>query len=357
VFSRQQNGRRPVLVAPLPLPLVFSRSILIADKRLLWEEHMNVGCKHSDTVYSTALKGSTAARSPIAASWRRCLDVYGLSPDQAAKPRMLDQAAFRLARERMDHLIAASTDELDRLFQTVGRSGCCLVLADVQGVVLERRSSASDDVDFRRLGLWEQAEWSEQSVGTNGIGTALADERPVIIHRDQHFLSANIALSCATVPVRDHRGQVAAALDISTCRHDVTDLAMSILVQALRDAAVRVETNLFRMAFPMARIIMLPNTTTPAALLAVDGDDLVLGATRAARMALQIDDQVIAAGLPAADALKEKHHDAGDDLIDAERSALKRVLSRAKGNVSRAAQLLGISRATLHRKMKRFDIH
>ncbi|THF54241.1 GAF domain-containing protein [Allorhizobium terrae] len=318
---------------------------------------MNVGCKHSDTVYSTALKGSTAARSPIAASWRRCLDVYGLSPDQAAKPRTLDQAAFRQARERMDALIAASSDELDRLFQTVGRSGCCLVLADAQGVVLERRSASGDDADFHRLGLWEQAEWSEQSVGTNGIGTALADERPVIIHRDQHFLSANIALSCATVPVRDHRGQLAAALDISTCRHDVTDLSMNILAQALRDAAVRVETNLFRMAFPMARIIMLPNTATPAALLAVDGDDLVLGATRAARMALQIDDQLIAAGLPAADALREKHHDAGDDLIEAERSALKRVLSRAKGNVSRAAQLLGISRATLHRKMKRFDIH
>lgn len=318
---------------------------------------MNVAGKHSDTVYLTALKGSKAARSPVAASWRRCLDVYGLSPDRPTKPRMLDEDAFRRARERMDHLIAASMEELDRLFQTVGRSGCCLVLADAQGVVLERRSAAGDDVDFRRLGLWQQAEWSEASVGTNGIGTALADERPVIIHRDQHFLSANIALSCATVPIRDHRGQVAAALDISTCRHDVTDLSMTILAQALRDAALRVETNLFRMAFPMARIIMVPNSATPAALLAVDGDDLVLGATRAARMALQIDDQAIAAGLPAADALNEKHHDIGGDLFDAERAALRRVLSRTKGNVSQAAQLLGISRATLHRKMKRFNIH
>ena len=45
------------------------------------------------------------------------------------------------------------------------------------------------------------------------------------------------------------------------------------------------------------------------------------------------------------------------DLDDAERAALRRVLSRANGNVSQAAQMLGISRATLHRKMKRFQLH
>jgi len=318
---------------------------------------MSVGYKHADTVYSTALQGSKAASSPIAASWRRCLDVHGLDPEQSATPRTLDEAAFREARARMDHLIVASAEELDRLFSTVGRSGCCLVLADSQGVVLERRGAAGDDSDFRRLGLWQQTEWSEASVGTNGIGTALADERPVIIHRDQHFLSANIALSCTTAPIRDHRGQIAAALDISTCRHDVTDLSMSILAQAVRDAAQRVEVNLFRMAFAGARIVMVPGVATPSALLAVDGDDLVLGATRAARLALQIDDQAISAGLPAADALQEKRSGEGADLHEAERAALRRVLSRTKGNVSQAAQLLGISRATLHRKMKRFAIH
>ncbi|MGV1823849.1 GAF domain-containing protein [Agrobacterium vitis] len=318
---------------------------------------MSVGYKHADTVYSTALQGSKAASSPIAASWRRCLDVHGLDPEQAGTPRILEETAFREARQRMDHLIAASAEEMDRLFSTVGRSGCCLVLADSHGVVLERRSAAGDDRDFHRLGLWQQTEWSEASVGTNGIGTALADERPVIIHRDQHFLSANIALSCTTAPIRDHRGQIAAALDISTCRHDVTDLSMTILAQAVRDAALRVEVNLFRMAFARARIVMIPTVANPTALLAVDGDDLVLGATRAARVALQIDDQAIAAGLPATDALKEKRGEEGDDLHEAERAALRRVLSRTKGNVSQAAQMLGISRATLHRKMKRFNIH
>ncbi len=45
-----------------------------------------------------------------------------------------------------------------------------------------------------------------------------------------------------------------------------------------------------------------------------------------------------------------------DSEWEAERAALQRALARAGGNVSAAAQQLGISRATLHRKLARFGI-
>ena len=312
---------------------------------------------HSDLVYQTASQSSAAASSPIAASWRRCLNLHQLAPEEGRKPVQVDEAVFRSARERMDYLVHACSDEVDRLYQTVGRSGCCIVLSDRDGIVLDRRGAPGDDAEFRELGLWQQNVWSEASVGTNGIGTALADERAVIIHRDQHFLSSNIALSCATAPIRDHLGRVTAALDISTCRNDVSDMTLAILSQAVRDVAARVETTLFRHAFPGARIVMVSTShAAAAALIAVDQDDLILGATKAARAALKLDDQRIAQGLPAADALRESRGDAGSDLDDAERAALRRALSRTNGNVSQAAQILGISRATLHRKMKRFSL-
>lgn len=178
------------------------------------------------------------------------------------------------------------------------------------------------------------------------------------VYRDQHFLSSNINLSCTSAPIRDHRGQLTAALDISTCREDVNEMALAILSQAVRDAALRIETNLFRSAFRGSRIVMVPSGSNPAAaLLAVDKDDLILGATRAARLALKLDDARIKAGLPASDALHEDRSDDGADLMEAERAALRRVLSRNHGNVSQAAQQLGISRATMHRKMKKLALH
>jgi transcriptional regulator of acetoin/glycerol metabolism len=221
-----------------------------------------------------------------------------------------------------------------------------------------RRGAIGDDKEFHDLGLWTGSVWTEASIGTNGIGTALADERSVSIFRDQHFFCSNIKLSCTTSPIRDHRGQLAAALDISTCRDDVNEMTLGILAQMVRDAAMRIEINLFRSAYAGARFVMVPAGANPAAaLLAVDRHDLVLGATRAARLALKLDDRSIAAGIPAADALHETRMSDDEDLIEAERAALLRALTRSSGNVSQAAIALGMSRATLHRKMKKLNLH
>ncbi|MDX0063072.1 GAF domain-containing protein [Sinorhizobium meliloti] len=312
---------------------------------------------HSERVYRIAHQSSAAVTSPVAASWRRCMTLHGLAPEEARSPWRLSEIEFRQARESSGTLIAEAAGELDRLFATVGKAGCCLLLTDGKGVALERRGAGGDDADFRGIGLWSGTVWSEASVGTNGIGTAIADERPVLIQRDQHFLSRNIGLSCATAPIRDESGKLAAAIDISTCRDDASEATLSILSQAVRDAAARIEANLFRRAFVGARIVLVPVDRAGPALLAVDRDDLVLGATRAARLWLGLDDERIAAGVPASDLLQEDLPGEGGELPDAERAALRRALSRAKGNVSMAADLLGISRATLYRKMKRLALN
>ncbi|MDK1387195.1 helix-turn-helix domain-containing protein [Sinorhizobium sp. 8-89] len=312
---------------------------------------------HTEHVYKIAHQSSAAASSPVAASWRRCMTLHGLAPEEARTPWRLAESEFRQARERSGVLIAEAAGELDRLFAVIGRAGCCLLLTDDKGVALERRGAVGDDADFRDVGLWSGTVWSEASVGTNGIGTAIADERAVVIQRDQHFLSRNIGLSCATAPIRDEAGRLAAAIDISTCRDDASEVTLSILSQAVRDAASRIEANLFRRAFAGARIVLVPANRAGPALLAVDRDDLVLGATRAARQRLGLDDARIAAGVPASDLLQEEVPSEGGELPDAERAALRRVLSRANGNVSMAADLLGISRATLYRKMKRLSLN
>ena len=113
----------------------------------------------------------------------------------------------------------------------------------------------------------------------------------------------------------------------------------------------RIEARAFRDAFPDARIVLLPEQTlerASAPMLAVDGDDLIIGATRADRQALKLTDAVLRGGVT--------FPDRAASLDEAERAAVRRALSQTGGNVSAAAALLGLSRATMNRKLKRLDL-
>lgn len=317
---------------------------------------MGTGAHHADRIHA-AISSDEAARSALVASWRRSVSLHHLEPGQRRPPRRLTDGELRLARQRLEPLIRAAQASLDRLYLAVGGVGCCVLLADSKGVPVERRGAASDDTTFESWGLWPGTVWSEQSEGTNGIGTCLVEQRTLTIHGEEHFFDRNTLMSCTTAPIYDHEGNLAAALDVSSCRADLTEGFVSLISMAVNDAARRIEADLFRLAFPEARIMLAPDQDKGAsALLAVDGDDLVIGATRVARLSLGLTAENLAKPMPAGDLLG-KGTMANRELRQAERAVLQRALARADGNVAAAARLLGISRATLHRKLNRLELH
>jgi transcriptional regulator of acetoin/glycerol metabolism len=316
--------------------------------------HLTV--RHADRIHA-AIASNGAAKSALIASWRRSSTLHGLDPSGGKPPARLTDFELRQRRQELEPLIEIAQPSLDKLFLALGGVGCCVLLADRKGVPVQRRGEPGDDATFCSWGLWPGTNWSEESEGTNGIGTCLVEQRPVTIHRDQHFLTRNTLLSCTTVPVHDHEGHLVAALDVSSCRADLTEGFLNLITMATNDAAARIEAEYFRLAHPKARILVVPIADKGArALLAVDADDLVIGATRAARLALSITEARLRKSLPASDLLGTTGKSA-ENLASAERGVLQRALARAEGNVKAAARALGMSRATFYRKLQRADLH
>lgn len=140
-------------------------------------------------------------------------------------------------------------------------------------------------------------------------------------------------------------------IDVSTARPDLPEAISGLIGSTVAEAARRVESDLFSQSFPRARLILVPGTERGAgALLAIDQNDLVIGATRAARLHLNLSGNLASAPRPVADLLDER---AADGFEEAERAVISRALARSGGNVSAAARALGLSRATLHRKLGR----
>jgi transcriptional regulator of acetoin/glycerol metabolism len=314
------------------------------------------GASHVERIHA-AIAGNATAHSALVASWRRSASLHRLDPGEHRLPQTLTAAELAEAREALAPLLSAAQDSLDRLQQAVGGVGCCVLLADRNGVPVDRRGAVSDDETFKAWGLWTATVWSEECEGTNGIGTCLAEQRALTVHRDQHFYARNTLLSCTSAPIYDHEGRLAAALDVSSCRADLTEGFVNLIAVAVSDAARRIETENFRLAFPNARFLFAPDINRGGGgLVAVDADDLVIGATRSARLALGVNRDFLKKPLPAADLLGGVSSPARD-LDQAERAAVQRALARSDGNVSAAAEALGISRATLHRKLRRLDLH
>ena len=309
--------------------------------------------KHADRIAAVVTDPSASGRSALFASWARSLTRYKLDPQDSRPPRTLTARELSDARAEVEPLLSSAHATLDRLFLAVGGAGCCVLFTDRHGVPVDRRGACVDDATFHRWGLWTGAVWSEESEGTNGIGTCLAEDRALIIHRDQHFFARNTGLTCAVAPIHDHRGRLAAALDVSSCRTDLTEDIARLIAVSVTEAAHRIEARHFRSAFPDARIVLAPDADwASGALLAIDADDLIVGATHAARLTCEITDARIAAMLPADAVLSGS--DVG--LNQAERGVLQRALARSGGNVSAAAKSLRVSRATLHRKMRKLGL-
>ena len=315
----------------------------------------SVAEKHGELIRETVQSRSGAGKSAVAASWSRSLLVHGLDPGSLRHTELADDVSCRRALERLGPLATIAEPAMDRLFAAVGDSGCCVVLTDAAGIIVERRGKTGDDEWFKEWGLWTGMDWSEATEGTNGIGTCLVEQRPVTIDRAQHFFDRNTAMSCMGAPLFDHEGELVGVLDISSCRTDLTDGFLLLLRNSVADAAHRIEAENFARAFAGFRVILGSGKAGAGPeLFAVDKDDLLIGATRRARKTYGLSCESFKKLRPIRDVLEGTQ--SAPDLDAAERAELRRALAHANGNAMQAAHDLGISRASLYRRMARLSL-
>ncbi|HXH01943.1 MAG TPA: sigma-54-dependent Fis family transcriptional regulator [Candidatus Competibacteraceae bacterium] len=177
--------------------------------------------QHVARVMSLAFseRGALAQRSPdpnVIRSWSRCLQDYRLAPTGAYDTLVLDQPRLAERQARLEDIIEIARVEMDSLYQQISGSGSAIILTDCEGYILNCVTDPDAARLFQRAGLWLGANWSEEHEGTNGIGTCLIERQPITIHRDDHFLSRHIGLSCSAAPIFDPQGQLVAVLDAST---------------------------------------------------------------------------------------------------------------------------------------------
>jgi transcriptional regulator of acetoin/glycerol metabolism len=176
--------------------------------------------RHADQVLrvaqGTTAEGPAALSESIGDSWRRCVRDYSLDPVRAYSPAVISTGDLRGRQVQHEQLIQIASAEMDSLYDQICGSGYALLLTDASGVILCEKIDSTLKSLFRSAGLLVGADWSELHEGTNGIGTCITVDRPVTVHRTEHFRARHIGLSCSGAPIHDPSGSLLAVLDAST---------------------------------------------------------------------------------------------------------------------------------------------
>lgn len=368
---------------------------------------------HIGQARRAVLYGDVAGHQPatvvdnwIQRSWLRCL-ANGHRPDRAPSFDTIAAPALRRTLDANRLLVQAARPVLASLGQAIADTRYFAILTNQHGVVVDV-NGAIDRSDPRadlitRIGT----DLSEHQIATTAIGAALAELQPVWLHRGEHFFEANAVYSCAGAPLFGPDGACVGMLDLTGIEALERPELKHLVAQSAR--SIENALTLGRLDQPGGLLVRLnwPGRVLgdeTDGLVCLDADGHVRGANQAARQmvpqlsapagaplhcsdlfALAFEMLFDAARRP--DSLQANALEvplwtglrlhalpllmdqsalrtpvrrqlattasaaAPQSLKDIETALIRKAVDDARGNVYQAAKALGVSRATVYRRL------
>jgi sigma-54 dependent transcriptional regulator, acetoin dehydrogenase operon transcriptional activator AcoR len=172
--------------------------------------------------------------SSVRERWERVAR-SGLRADSPAYPIGTSNAELATRRDRLEDVFRDEHAILDPLAAQLAARALVAIVADAEGVILSTHGDGELVDPSARVRLCEGAQWSETARGTNAIGTAIIERRPVAVIGGAHYEERNQALFCYATPIHDSFGDLVAVLDVSGPIH-ANDPAIGVAVQAAGSA-------------------------------------------------------------------------------------------------------------------------
>lgn len=343
-------------------------------------------------------QGSTLQAGQVEAwierSWRRCIAAGHQANAPVEFAPISSQAMRRVEMENYD-LIRAAKPVLEKLGRAIVNTHYFAILTNSEGYVIDVNGPI--DRANRHAGLITRigVDLSERAIGTTAIGAALCEQHSVWLHRGEHFFNDNAVFSCAGSPLFGSDGRCIGMLDLTG-----VNVPERLELKHLTVLSARTIENAMLLLQPYKLLLRI---NWPGQSLGEDTDGLiilnadggVLGANQHARMMVPQLMQLAHTIIHCSDlfampfsllfdasrrtyaiievplwsglrliavvqrpedeggALPVRTHanGAGHGLRDIEAEVINKAIVQARGNVAQAARALGISRATMYRKL------
>ncbi len=172
-------------------------------------------------------------REIIKKSHQRC-EEYGVNKEQIFPSRILkgNEVSSHLARN--EYLLRVAAPFMEIIHETVSDSGFFILLTDNEGCILRSVGDPGIIAESEKLNMVVGAYMHEKNIGTNAMGTAISEAKPIQVTAAEHFISAYHRWTCSAAPIHNNDGEIIGTLNLTGESHLVHPHTLGLVVAAVR---------------------------------------------------------------------------------------------------------------------------
>jgi PAS domain S-box-containing protein len=209
-----------------------------------------------------------SVRAEIGESWTRCYQAGVNYSDYNNQDRLAGAELQELLAEKGE-LSEIAQPFMANLYKFVRGSGFVVVLTDERGYILELFGDEDTLKNPMTRNFALGANWREEEIGTNAIGTALKMNMPIQVFGAEHYCEKHHGLSCSAAPIFDLDGRVIGILNISgiLAAHHLHTLGMVVAAAEAIMAQISIRRKNQQLALANQRMTNIFNAMSEGVLM------------------------------------------------------------------------------------------
>lgn len=131
-----------------------------------------------------------------------------------SKKKLSEHEVYTLLEENKE-LIDIAMPYINMVCETIDDDDFILILTDKKGCILDIKGEERVVKEFSKINLDIGVFVDEKNIGTNAMGVAIAEDRPVQVTADEHFVDIFKGLTCSAAPIHNMKGNIIGTLNLT----------------------------------------------------------------------------------------------------------------------------------------------